>query len=148
MPEESGSEFHYAVPEMRQAMAVITDFLGALDPEPPLEVDNAPDDLLVIAYELPAGNGLAVHLVNATGTWDMPRGARVRHGDPIVFPPLPGNAPISIRLRKPAALANAVCTRAVYRDPQAASTELPVADIGGAFTLSIPPGLVTLLPEG
>jgi hypothetical protein len=63
-----------------------------------LEVDNAPEDLLVTPYAADKGK-VAIHLTNACETLTMPAANGIGHSDRIPFPEM--GDPVEIRLSKP-----------------------------------------------
>lgn len=85
--------------EGRKQRRWIVEWLSGLLPKGSrLRVEGLPEDVQVTLFERHDGNGVAVHLVNASGTLEPPAGGTIGHGDPIpAVQPTTGQACLYIR---------------------------------------------------
>ena len=132
------------VPATRREMRRIAGFIRTLfRDDPDMTVENAPDDLLVTAFHLPQSGHLVLHLVNATGAFDVNQGDVVGHNDPIPFPRMPTKTPIRITLRKPGSCRQAQFSDACFMTPlKRGELQLNMVDRGEALNVEVPSGLL------
>lgn len=115
--EDKGEVFGHDVAAHREYYRRVVALLRELGVRADLEAEGLPDDVLATAFRPAAVEGLAIHVVNAAGTWDVPPKEVVRHSDPVPFPPLPPGGPVLLRVRKPESLRGIVLGRAELLDP-------------------------------
>ena len=128
----------------REKFRQITDFLTGLLPDgPDITIENLPDDVIVTAFVLPHIEAIAVHVVNAAGTFDTPSDGLWGHADKIPFPRITGDGPIRISIRKPEAFREVCFDKAYYFDPMKEGPELlDTQDREEKILLEIPADLI------
>jgi len=141
--KEKGIAFDIDTEAYRKRFGEMMDFLASLGHEPEVKVENVPPDVLVTAYLSANNDALAVHLVNASGTWDIPKGTIVRHTDPIPFPAIEGQKGIRIQIAKPSELASRILTTANYYDPMSDNViQLMLSNEHERVTIQVPSKLL------
>jgi hypothetical protein len=137
-PKTEKPLFNLNINELRSRFHAVIRLINSLI-SPSMIVENIPADVIVTVFEAPQADAIAVHIVNAAGTFDIPQGTPLGHEDPIPFPELDGDIPVRITLRKPAHLKLRKFIMANYFDPLCEEPkQLKLTDSGNMLSFLVP----------